>query len=108
MINNPAYKKFKAYCEKQKLTKAQVEATTKEQAEINAGVSISDNFADNMKACYLHQLWVDSYEDIRKVIEKKLRGLLSEYPKLEVHRRRVNTEWIIEIWLDGRPVVEGN
>ena len=49
MINNPAYKKLKTYCENQNLTKSQVEAITKQQVETVAGVSVGNNFFNNVK-----------------------------------------------------------
>ena len=48
MINNPAYKKLKTYCENQNLTKSQVEAITKQQVETVAGVSVGNNFFNNV------------------------------------------------------------
>ena len=111
MKDRSAYIAFKNYCQDNNLTESQVEALTKEQAESVAGVSLRQEFFDNVKAYYLRQMKVDCYEKARQFLSEQIEGgartaFRDKFPDFEICKRRVGDTWVIEIWLEGKPFVE--
>ena len=108
MVHNIAFIKFKKYCDTNELSVTQVEAITKQQVEVVTGVSIRDAFLANVKDFYLHQRRLSNYE----VAKTYLKNLLStpavqeKFPNLKFCKKRVGNSYVIELWLDGKPVAE--
>ena len=110
MIDNPAYIKFKAYCETNNLSKEQVEALTKKQikevAAVSIGVSsqLSDNFADNMKNHYLREVWINEGDVVISFLLDNLSATAkAKYPELAIEKKRVGEQFVYTLWLEGSP-----
>lgn len=106
MRNNPLYLQFRQAAES--YTIDHVKTATKTRAETIVGVSITDEFFENMKTLLIREKEAESFAVKFDELKAQLTGggrvwLQTNFPDVEFEKGNIEDKQFVTIWLDGKP-----